>query len=233
MLESAKQAVIAETEKLKATASVKANEVLAMLDKAFKKKGVLALLIVRTKYVAKISNRSDLQNPETVKKIAMLNEWDSFDKVRDYKKKQDSEYDKLESAALKDMERLQHLDKVIKAYKEFKPLWDVKMEYDKLNVWEKRKFKKEHKEELEAYSDAKTKYDEVVGDDKTFRPREWQKEKADLETKLTEDKKKMTVAASTPAVGEVILYNVINLEREEWNTKEMDYKTRVNHVDVI
>lgn len=106
MLESAKQAVIAETEKLKATASVKANEVLAMLDKAFKKKGVLALLIVRTKYVSKISNRSDLQNPETVKKIAMLNEWDSFDKVRDYKKKQDSEYDKLESAALKDMERL-------------------------------------------------------------------------------------------------------------------------------
>lgn len=43
----------------------------------------------------------------------------------------------------------------------------------------------------------------------------------------------MTVAASTLAVGEVILYNMINLEREEWNTKEMDYKTRFNHVDVI
>ena len=237
MLESAKQAVIAETEKLKAAASVKANEVLAMLDKVFKRKGVLALPIVGTKYVAKISNRGDLQNPETVKKIAILNEWDSFDKVRDYKKKKDPEYDRLESAALKDMERLQHLDKVIKAYNEFKPLWDVKMEYGKLNVWEKRKFKKEHKEQLEAYPDAKTKYDDVVGKDKTFRLKEWQKEKADLETKLSEDKKKMTVAASTLAVGEVILYNKKNLEREERNeernTKEIDYKTRFNHVDVI
>ena len=124
------------------------------------------------------------------------------------------------------MERLDHLRKLFHAYKEFKPVRDIMAEYGKRKGLAQWKYRKEHSEELERYDEFKERYDRLAGADKTFRPKKWQEEIAELEKSVEEYQRSALGSAVSLATAEVILYNQRDLERQVENEEHRREKDR-------
>ena len=225
-LDIALEQVKKETEKWKAVITDKSNEIIEMIDQVVMRNGVLKLPIMNAKYLAKIGRRSELQNPDSVKKITERSKWGSFKNVRDFLSDYGAVYDKKESAAESDLKRLRHLYELLEAYKEFKPVMEVNSDYMKLKGIAKMRYKKEHSFELLQYPELKERYDILAGDNKRFRPKEWQSEIDDLEKSIEEYKSNAIGSAVLLATAEIILHNKKELDREISNEERQRERQR-------
>jgi len=80
-------------------------------------------------------------------------------------------------------------------------------------------------------------YDNLAGDDKRFRPKEWDAEIKDFEQKLAETNKEYVNLITSLATAEVIKYNKRDLERqiqneERQNSKNHEFAKSRNNIDL-
>ena len=113
----------------------------------------------------------------------------------------------------------------------------VHIEYCELKGFNKISYGKTHATELEKYKELKEKYDNLAGDDKRFRPKEWDAEIKDFEQKLAETNKESVNLITSLATAEVIKYNKRDLERqiqneERQNSKNHEFAKSRNNIDL-
>ncbi|MBQ8913369.1 MAG: MobA/MobL family protein [Lachnospiraceae bacterium] len=213
-VESAIELVKSETAKWKITVKDKINEIITMVDNVIKRKGVLAIPVVKSKYVTKLGRRSELQDAGTVKQIVEAKNWITFEQIKSYYKEGDASFERNTDHMKSIYSKLQYLRELVDAYNEFKPVMEVHREYEQLKGLAQRKYKKEHYYQLEIYPELKARYDKLAGDNKTFRPKAWRLEIERLEKSLEEYNKGAVSDAISLATAEVILYNKRDLERQ-------------------
>ena len=220
------EAVRIETAKWKATIEEKKNEILDMIDKVVKKNGILALPVVRSKYLAKIKNRSDFQKPIIAVDVVKNREWKTFDEVRDFLNKEGEQFDKDSEKAGEAYYSMNHNKELLDLYNKLKPLDNIVSEYNKLKGDKQKKFRNAHKEEIDFYIENKAKLDELLGENGRVTPKKWKSEIDEKEKTVSEYQETAPKTLHSLVVAEVILYNKKDLKRQLDNEEHQQTRSK-------
>ena len=203
-----------------ATATVKAvkNEVLELIHKTAAKKKFMSLPVVKSKYLAKISNREVLSNPQLSEDFVKNYGIETFEQLQEYIEKHSKTADDMDTVIKGKWQRIQDLKELAEVYAEYSRLRDVAKESRKQSIFTKKKFDKEHEVELSDFDYYDARLSEIKGDAKAT-PKAWAKEIESLEKELPPLQTEYGREISRIATAEVIEYTKKDMERIEANER--------------
>ena len=199
------------------SAAAARNEVISLIRKAASKNGRLSLPIVKSKYFAKVSNRQAVSSQQAAADFVMKNGIETFAQLDDYIKDHSKRADSKDTAVKSRWRRVQDLKELAAAYAEYSRLRDVMKESQSLSGISKLKYDKAHKEQIEAFPDAKERFLSLNGEGAKATPKAWAKEIEQLGGEIPKLQKEYAEEVSGLATAEVIQYTKKDMERIEAN----------------
>ncbi|MCR5367235.1 MAG: MobA/MobL family protein [Eubacterium sp.] len=236
----------AELEAVKAipVAAVKEfkSEILDMIQKMCERnKNRLSLPIISGKFLAKISNRSVLQDKAFMEKYVESRGWSTFAEMQADKEAWQEQYDNLETRRNNMTERMSYLEGLLDFHNEkYEPYHKINSEYWKLKKVEEKngkplgffkksqaeEYRKQHQSELNTYKVYRDVLKNMIEEpDKKITPKGWQKELDSLTQEYQKTEKPLADAVINLAKVEVLNHNKRDLERMLNNERHIPART--------
>lgn len=165
------------------TVKVVKNEVLELIHRTAAKKKFMSLPVVKSKYLAKISNREVLSNPQLSEDFVKNYGIETFEQLQEYIEKHSKTADDMDTVIKSKWQRIQDLKELAEVYAEYSRLRDVAKESRNQSIFTKKKFDKEHEIELSEFDYYNARLSELKGDAKAT-PKAWAREIESLEKEL-------------------------------------------------
>jgi len=194
------------------------NEVLELIHRTAAKKKFMSLPVVKSKYLAKISNREVLSNPQLSEDFVKNYGIETFEQLQEYIEKHSKTADDMDTVIKSKWQRIQDLKELAEVYAEYSRLRDVAKESRNQSIFTKKKFDKEHEIELSEFDYYNTRLSELKGDAKAT-PKAWAREIESLEKELPPLQTEYGREISRIATAEVIEYTKKDMERIEANER--------------
>ncbi len=210
MIENYKKAATTKVAEVK-------NEIVELIDRVVKRHNFLKLPLVSGVFLAKVSNRDMLQDPNNMLSFLEKNDIKSFDELHSFSSGHLSEYNKLAAKFSGYGNQIKTLMTKIEAYERFKPFLDVFRKGESLKGLTKWKYDRENREMLEAYPEQLKAFRKVVPKGEKIDPKKWNDEMAALFDKREDMEGLLQKEVWDLACVEVIDFNKKNEERERSN----------------
>lgn len=204
---------------VKAFASIGAskvkNEILEMIKEAAKRRNDrLAFQVIGKKYLRLVSNRAELQSREVMERFVHDRGLTTFEDMEKLKASSEQTYEDVVSKREELSSRIDYLQGLLDAYKEYEPYIKNHKEQWALKGFARKKYERSHIAELVYYD---TYHDRLKGmiveEDKKIAPKKWQKELDSLLPQYEATKEPYAKTVSTLAGIEILEYNKTDLER--------------------
>lgn len=192
------------------------NEIVDVIKKVESlNKGRLSLPIVGGKYLRLITNRAQLQNPETMEQFVHNMGLTTFEELAKFKKDEVAKYEVVAEDRETLFSRYDYLDKLISVYDEqYAPYKQFNDEKWKLKGFARKLYERKHIGELANYDVGREKLKSmIVEPDKKITPKAWRKELAEIQEKIDATKQPYSQAVMRLASVEVLEHNKKDLER--------------------
>ncbi len=210
MIENYKKAAVTKVAEVK-------NEIVELIDRVVKRHNFLKLPLVSGVFLAKVSNRQMLQDPNNMISFLEKNDIKSFDELHSFSSGHLAEYNKLAAEFSGYCSQIKALMAKIEAYDRFKPFLDVFRKSESLKGLAKWKYDKENRVMLEAYPEQLKAFRKVVPKGEKIDPKKWNDEMAALFNKREDMEGLLQKEVGDLACVEVIDFNKKNEEREHSN----------------
>ena len=208
------------------------NEIIDMIQEVAKRKrNRLSLPIVGNKYLSMISDRAVLQEKERMEKFVIDNGFQSFVDLNAFKKEQEEKYEELYCMRSEKRERINYLEKLLKAYDDYEPYIKYNKELFELKGFARKKYKRNHLPELTSYETHREYLKKmIVEEDKRIIPKAWRKELEKLTDEYEQTQRPTTVVVTKLAKVEVLMHNKKELERMLENEKNQRTREQIREV---
>lgn len=188
----------------------------------------LSLPIVGSKYLRLISDRPSMQDRASMEQFVADIGVTSFKELKAYKKEREAVFDKIGAERVGQLERMEYLKGLLRAYEAYEPYQKVNAEYWKLKKAEEKdgkpigffkksqaeKYKRQHQTELTTYKFQRSALKNLIKEpDKKITAGAWRKELADLQTAYERGTKPYARVVTDLASVEVLQHNKRDLER--------------------
>ena len=203
----------------------------------------LSLPIISGKFLAKVSNRSTLQDKAFMEKYVQSRGWTTFDEMQTDKDAWQEQYDSLEKRRDEISGRMNYLEGLLDFHNEkYEPYHRVNAEYWKLRKAEEKngkplgffrksqaeEYRKLHQPELNTYKVYRDALKNMIREpDKKITPKAWQKELDSLIAAYHISEKSISDAVVNLAKVEVLNHNKKDLERMLDNERHSPTRTIV------
>lgn len=191
------------------------NEILDMIHEVAKRKNDrLSLPIVKGEFLRLISDRASMQKKEVMENFVHDRGLTTFDEMAKLKADTKQEYDAIISKREEVGSRIDYLQGLLDAYKDYEPYIKNHKEQWALKGFARKKYERSHIAELTYYDIYREKLKGMIREpDKKITPKAWQKELDSLLPQLEETKKPYAKVVTTLASIELLEYNKTDLER--------------------
>ena len=196
------------------------------IDRVVKRHNFLKLPLVSGVFLAKVSNRQMLQNPNNMISFLEKNDIKSFDELHSFSSGHLAEYNKLAAKFSGYGNQIKTLMAKIEAYDRFKPFLDVFRKCESLKGLVKWKYDKENRVTLEAYPEQLKAFRKVVPKGEKIDPKKWNDEMAALFDKREDMEGLLQKEVGNLVCVEVIDFNKKNEERELSNDVHAKEKSK-------
>ena len=192
------------------------NEIVDVIKKVESlNKGRLSLPIVGGKYLRLITNRAQLQNPETMEQFVHNMGLTTFEELAKFKKDEVAKYEAVADDRETLFSRLEYIEKLLSVHEEqYAPYKQFNDEKWKLKGFARKLYERKHIGELANYDIGREKLKSmIVEPDKKITPKAWRKELAEIQEKIDATKQPYSQAVMRLASVEVLEHNKKDLER--------------------
>lgn len=181
---------------------------------AKRKNDRLSLPIVKGEFLRLISDRASMQKKEVMENFVHDRGLTTFDEMAKLKADTKQEYDAIISKREEVGSRIDYLQGLLDAYKDYEPYIKNHKEQWALKGFARKKYERSHIAELTYYDVYRENLKGMIHEpDKKITPKAWQKELDALLPQLEETKKPYAKAVTTLASIELLEYNKSDLER--------------------
>lgn len=204
------------------------NEILDMIREAAKRNHErLKLPIIGSKYMRLMTDRASLQDKAKMEGFVQNMGWTTFADVKAFKKEQEQSYKGIISERSQMLERMDYLEKLLDAYKEYEPYIKFHKEQWALTGWSRKKYERNHMVELAMYDAHRDHIKQMIEEpDKKIVPKTWEKELDSLQGAYEKTKKPYADTVVKLSAIEVLEYNKKDLERMLENESHVKRHTR-------
>ena len=192
------------------------NEIVEVIKKVESlNKGRLSLPIVGGKYLRLISNRAQLQNPETMEQFVHNMGLTTFEELAKFKKDEVAKYEAVADDRETLFSRQEYIEKLLSVHEEqYAPYKQFNDEKWKLKGFARKLYERKHIGELANYDIGREKLKSmIIEPDKKITPKAWRKELAEIQEKIDATKQPYSQAVMRLASVEVLEHNKKDLER--------------------
>ena len=192
------------------------NEIVDVIKKVESlNKGRLSLPIVGGKYLRLITNRAQLQNPETMEQFVHNMGLTTFEELAKFKKDEVAKYEAVADDRETLFSRQEYIEKLLSVHEEqYAPYKQFNDEKWKLKGFARKLYERKHIGELANYDIGREKLKSmIVEPDKKITPKAWRKELAEIQEKIDATKQPYSQAVMRLASVEVLEHNKKDLER--------------------
>lgn len=237
ILEQAKaiyEEAIAKVEQIKASnpiASIR-NEIIDLIAKVVGKKGRLDLPIVSGKFIAKITNRANLQDEARATSFVTNCGINSFAELENYSEEKEKDFIQIDKERKEVLSEVEHLEELQMLYEDHEPYKDIMKKSKELKGFAKSRYDKEHREDLEQYRITRETLHSKLKDGEKITPKAWQTRKDTLYESLEKSKARYSQVVTALAYSEVIAYNKANYEREQKNERHQPTKMKKKEQEI-
>ena len=236
VIDAARAAYEKAKEGLQAVASVPVtvvkaikNEIIDVIRAVAKRNNDrLSLPIMKGKYLRLISNRPAMQDRASMEQFVADIGVTTFEELKAFKKDREATFEKIGAERVGQLERMEYLKGLLRAYEVYEPYQKVNAEYWKLKKAEEKdgkpigffkksqaeEYKRQHQTELTTYKFQRSALKNLIKEpDKKITARAWRKELASLQDAYEKGKEPYAEVVTDLASVEVLQHNKRDLER--------------------
>lgn len=195
------------------------DEIRSFLADVRRRKGVMTLPIVSYGYIGKIGNRQRLQRPETAEEFVNAFAIDSFEKLEAVYQDRLQKAERLDGQIKKDRKRLEQLQNILSAHRDYLPYREIHRQSESLTGFAKRRYDREHKADLEQYTQKRKRLFALLPEGAKLTPKAWHRKADEIGNRLQKMESVYAREVNLLATAEVLRHTKKDMERIEQNER--------------
>ena len=169
------------------------NEIMELISNIASVKKKLALPIVGGRHIRRISNRELMRNPENAAAFISSIKIGSFTMLEKFADEKEKEWELLDGSWKSMTRQLEHRKDQLQMYARYEPCARIYKESLGLKGFAKLKYDREHKKDIEKFSQAKSRMASLLDNGEKIDPEKWRAEIRSIEKEMDSLRSRETV----------------------------------------